>query len=163
MAVLINVLNLYTGGLSLANMFEGVGRFWTTLAIGVAGVALSTRPAVVQGYVQYTTDLGNLFAPIAGVLLADYIFVKHGRLELTALYRKGGPYWYWHGFNPVALAWVAVGLCVYLWTPVIYIQSLATVLVTGTGYFVSMRLLLPHFEGLSRASTISTQPVEALR
>jgi purine-cytosine permease-like protein len=155
----INVLNLYTGGLSLANMFEGVGRFWTTLAIGCAGVVLSTQGAVVQGYMQYTTDLGNLFAPIAGVLLADYIFVKHARLDLTALYRKHGPYWYWHGFNPVAVAWVAIGLSIYLWTPVVYVQSLTTVALTGAGYFVSMRMLLPHFNGLSRASRIA--PSEA--
>ena len=148
----INVLNLYTGGLSLANMFEGVGRFWTTLVVGVAGVLLSTRPAVVQGYTQYTTDLGNLFAPIAGVLLADYLFIKRGRLDVSALYRKNGPYCYWHGVNPVGLAWVLLGLGVYLWTPILYLQSLVTVLVTGAGYFLSMRLLLPHYQTLSRAS-----------
>ena len=156
----INVLNLYTGGLSLANMFEGVGRFWTTLAIGVAGVLLSTRPAVVQGYTQYTTDLGNLFAPIAGVLLADYILIKRGRLDVSALYSKHGPYWYWHGINPVGLLWVVLGMMVYLWTPMIYIQSLVTVVATATGYFVSMRLLVPHSALLARASARTTAPAE---
>src|SRR5262249_15276954 len=36
----INVLNLYSGGLSLSNMFERLGRFWTTLIASVFGVAL---------------------------------------------------------------------------------------------------------------------------
>ena len=44
----INVLNLYTGGLSVNNIFEKIGRFWTTLAIGVLGVALSAFPSLVQ-------------------------------------------------------------------------------------------------------------------
>jgi NCS1 family nucleobase:cation symporter-1 len=141
----INVLNLYTGGLSLANMFESVGRFWTTLAIGVAGVLLSTQPLVVQGYMQFTTDLGNLFAPVAGVLLADYVLVKRGQIELAALSRRNGPYWYWHGISPVAFGWVLIGLCVYLWTPVIYVQSLVTVVVTGTGFYLSTQLLRRYF------------------
>ncbi len=148
----INVLNLYTGGLSLANMFPNLGRFWTTLSIGAAGVALSMQPTVVQGYMQYTTSLGNLFAPITGVLLADYLFIKRGRLEVTALFKKYGQYWYWHGINPVAMAWMIVGLFVYYWLPGIYLQSLSTVLITGFGYFLTMRLLLPRFTILSRAS-----------
>ena len=33
--ITINVMNLYTGGLSLSNMFEGPGRFWNTLFVGI--------------------------------------------------------------------------------------------------------------------------------
>ena len=45
----INVLNLYTGGLSLSNMFERLGRFWTTLIISVLGIVLSAIPDVASG------------------------------------------------------------------------------------------------------------------
>ena len=159
----INVLNLYTGGLSLTNMFRGVGRFWTTLAIGVAGVILSTQPAVVQGYMQYTTALGNLFAPIAGVLLADYVLIKHGRVDLPGLYTRNGPYWYWYGVNPIAVLWVAAGLAIYLWLPVVSMQSFSTVILTAIGYFATMRLLVPRFEPLSRASQAAPVQVEAAR
>ncbi len=157
----INVLNLYTGGLSLTNIFGSVGRFWTTLAIGVAGVVLSTQAAVVHGYMRYTTDLGNLFAPIAGVLLADYLFIKQGRIDVAALYRRDGTYWYWHGVNPVAVFWVAAGLATYFLLPVEAIQSLSTVLITGSGYFVSMRLLVPRFSRLQRASLVAVTQAEA--
>ena len=45
----INVLNLYTGGLSLSNMFERLGRFWTTLIISLLGIVLSAIPDVASG------------------------------------------------------------------------------------------------------------------
>ena len=156
----INVLNLYTGGLSLANMFQGLGRFWTTLAIGVLGIVLSMQPTVVQGYMQYTTALGNLFAPITGVLLADYLFVKRGRLQIAALFQRGGPYWYWHGINPVAILWMILGLFTYFYIPVQFMQSLTTVLITGAGYWVTMLVLRSRFQQLSRASVQSLGQAE---
>ncbi len=159
----INVLNLYTGGLSLTNMFQNLGRFWTTLGIGVIGVTLSLQPAVVDGYMQYTTSLGNLFAPITGILVADYVFVKHGRLHVAALFQKHGRYWYWHGINPVAIAWMVIGLLVYHWLPSIYFQSLSTVLITGLGYGLTTRLLLPRFSIISRASVEPLRQVEPAR
>ena len=148
----INVLNLYTGGLSLANMFQGLGRFWTTLTVGVAGIALSMQPTVVQGYMQYTTALGNLFAPITGVLLADYLLIKRGRVNVAALFERRGPYWYWHGVNPVAIVWTVLGMLMYFFIPVSLMQSLSTMLVTAAGYFGTMRFLVPRIDLLSRSS-----------
>jgi NCS1 nucleoside transporter family len=145
----INVLNLYTGGLSLTNMFPKIGRFWTTLVIGVAGVFLSARPGLVHGYVRYTTALGNLFAPIAGVLLADYLFVKRGRVQTSSLFTEHGPYWYWHGFNPVAAAWIVFGLGIYFWIPPTLVQSLSALALTATGYLATMRLLMNRFPSLA--------------
>jgi purine-cytosine permease-like protein len=67
----INVLNLYTGGLSLSNMFERLGPFWTTVIISLLGIALSATPDVVKGHTSYVGMLDNIFSPIGGVLLAD--------------------------------------------------------------------------------------------
>jgi NCS1 family nucleobase:cation symporter-1 len=69
----INVLNLYTGGLSLSDILERMGRFWTTLTISVLGVALSAVPDVVNSCTSYAGLLGNVFSPITGVLIADYL------------------------------------------------------------------------------------------
>jgi nucleobase:cation symporter-1, NCS1 family len=136
----INVLNLYTGGLSVSNIFEGVGRFWTTLLVGVVSILLSAFPGLVSGYLQYTSALGNLFAPVAGILLADYLFIQKQRLQLAALFDRNGPYWYWNGFNLAAIVWVLVGFGLYFLTPVSWIQTATTVLLTGIGYFVTLRL-----------------------
>lgn len=84
----INVLNLYTGGLSLANVFERLGGFWCTLIVGLLSIALSAAPSLVNGYLRYTTALGNLFAPIAGILLADYILIRRGQIDVPALFLR---------------------------------------------------------------------------
>src|SRR5260370_6667994 len=42
----INVLNLYTGGLSLSNIFERLGRFWTTLVLRLVRIILFAIPDV---------------------------------------------------------------------------------------------------------------------
>jgi nucleobase:cation symporter-1, NCS1 family len=149
----INVLNLYTGGLSLSNMLERVGRFWTTLIISVAGVALSAVPDVVNSYTSYAGLLGTVFSPIAGVLLADYLFVKGVRIDLAALFQPGGIYWYWRGFNPVAIVWTALGIGIYLYViPTEMMKTVSTVLVCGFGYWVTMWLVSTYWDALARAA-----------
>jgi NCS1 nucleoside transporter family len=149
----INVLNLYTGGLSLSNMFERLGRFWTTVIISVVGIALSATPSVVTGYTSYVGMLGNVFSPIAGVLIADYLFVKRMKIDLVALFETGGPYWYWRGVNPVAVAWTALGFLAYMFViPAEWIKAPVTVIATGAGYWASVQLLSPHLARLGRAA-----------
>ena len=111
----INVLNLYTGGLSLSNMFERLGRFWTTVVISLLGIALSATPDVVKGYTSYVGILGNIFSPIGGVLLADYLFVKRMHIDIVALFEADGSYRYWKGVNPIAVAWTAIGFLAYMY------------------------------------------------
>jgi purine-cytosine permease-like protein len=149
----INVLNLYTGGLSLSNMFERLGRFWTTLIISALGIVLSAIPSVVSGYTTYVGILGNVFSPIAGVLIADYLLVKRARIDLVALFEPKGPYWYWNGVNPVAVVWTALGFLAYMFViPAEWIRVLVTLLATGAGYWATMQLLSPRFTELARAS-----------
>jgi nucleobase:cation symporter-1, NCS1 family len=149
----INVLNLYTGGLSLSNMFERIGRFWTTAIISVLGIALSATPSVVTGYTTYVGMLGNVFAPIAGVLIADYLFVKRMRIDLVALFEPNGPYWYWKGVNPIAVLWTALGFLAYMFViPAEWIKAVVTVIATGAGYWATVQLLAPYLSGLARAA-----------
>jgi NCS1 nucleoside transporter family len=149
----INVLNLYTGGLSLSNMFERLGRFWTTVIISVLGIALSATPSVVTGYTTYVGMLGNVFSPIAGVLIADYVFVKRMKIDLVALFEPNGPYWYWNGVNPVAVAWTVLGFLAYMFViPAEWIKALVTVIATGAGYWATMQLLSPRHLELGRAA-----------
>jgi purine-cytosine permease-like protein len=161
----INVLNLYTGGLSLSNIFERLGRFWTTLIISVLGIVLSAIPDVATGYTTYVGILGNVFAPIAGVLIADYLLVKRMRIDLVALFETKGRYWYWQGVNPVAVTWTVLGFLAYMFViPAEWIRVVITVLSTGAGYWATMYLLAPYFTELRRASHPIEQhePVEDL-
>ncbi len=137
----INVMNLYTGGLSLSNLFERPGRFWNTLFVGVVSTGLSALPVLLDRLVPLTTALGNLFAPLAGVLLFHYVFVERMRIDVAALYDPNGIYHYWHGVNVTAIAWCFLGGGVYYLLPITALPAVIVPLITGAGYLLTMRLL----------------------
>ena len=148
----INVLNLYTGGLSLANIFTRLGRFWTTLIVSVAGVALSIIPGIVNGFTDLMSAFGSVFAPIAGVLITDYVFIKRGRIDVLALFDRNGPYWYIGGFNPVAVAWTALGLGVFWLLPQTAVPIITAAIVTGIGYYVTVRVVASRSAAVDAAA-----------
>jgi NCS1 nucleoside transporter family len=137
----INVLNVYSGGLSLSNIFERLGRFWTTLIASVFGVALCGVLDVLN-FFRYVTLFGNVFAPVAGVLVFDFLFVRRMQIDVPALYDPKGRYRYWAGFNPIAVAWTAIGfvICTYV-TPTAWIPVLLTLLITGGGYLLTVSIM----------------------
>jgi NCS1 family nucleobase:cation symporter-1 len=55
--------------------------------------------------VGYSGFLG----PIAGVLICDYFVVRKKILSVDDLYRRGGLYEYWRGFNWRAIGALAAG------------------------------------------------------
>jgi nucleobase:cation symporter-1, NCS1 family len=149
----INVLNLYTGGLSISNMFERLGRFWTTLIASVFGIALSAVPDVLNSYLSYATLLGNVFSPIAGVLVFDYVILKRTRLDVPALFTLDGRYRYWGGFNLIAVAWTGLGFLFYMFVvPPTWIPTLCTIAFTGIGYTVTVLLLSARSPILARGA-----------
>ena len=151
----INVLNLYTGGLSISNIFERLGRFWTTLIASVAGCALSAVPDVLNSYLSYASILGNVFSPIAGVLVFDYVFLKRTRLDVPSLFRLDGRYRYWNGFNLVAVAWTALGFLFYMFAvPATWIPTVTTIAFTGVGYIATALLVA----GRSPAMALGSAP-----
>jgi nucleobase:cation symporter-1, NCS1 family len=144
----INVMNLYTGGLSLSNLFEGPGRFWNTLFVGVVSIGLSALPVLLDRLIPLTTALGNLFAPLAGVLLFHYLFVEHMRIDVAALFDPKGIYHYWHGVNVTAVVWCLLGGGVYYLLPTAALPAVIVPLITGGGYLLTVRLqerLQPDF------------------
>ena len=135
----INVMNLYTGGLSLSNLFEGPGRFWNTLFVGVVSTALSGFPALLDRLIPLTTALGNLFAPLAGVLLFHYVAVEHMRIDVAALFDPKGAYHYWHGVNVTAVVWCFLGGGIYYLLPTAALPAVVVPLITGCGYWLTVR------------------------
>jgi NCS1 family nucleobase:cation symporter-1 len=68
-----------------------------------------------QGYIfVWLTGYGALLGPIAGIMIADYWFVRRTRLDVPALYAAQGSYTYARGWNPAALAAFAVPVLVNL-------------------------------------------------
>jgi NCS1 family nucleobase:cation symporter-1 len=60
--------------------------------------------------IGYSSFLG----PIAGVLIADYFFIRRRKLQLKDLYMRGGEYEFTRGFNLRAIAALACGIALAL-------------------------------------------------
>ena len=59
---------------------------------------------------------GTMYAPISGILLADYFFLRKQKLNLRALFEDdpSGEYYFNRGFNWVALGSLLLGQVVYI-------------------------------------------------
>jgi NCS1 nucleoside transporter family len=158
----INVLNLYTGGLAIVNMIPRLGRFWSTLVASAIGIAISAFPAIIDGFNTISgVAIGCLFAPIAGVLVADYVVVKRWRIDVPQLFAHGGRYWYLRGTNPVAVLSTAIGAGLYFLLPEAVLRCLVTPILTGLVFVVITRLLVPRFEWARVAAEPISVPARA--
>lgn len=119
-----NITNVYTAGLSLVNSVPRLGRVWATVAAAVAAITLSGFPDFVNNAQRWITHLGNVAAPLAGVVLADYLFVKRQRIDVEGLFDPQGPYRYLNGVNVAALSAIAVGVGVYYAVPSSWVKVL---------------------------------------
>jgi len=61
-------------------------------------------------YIQWLVSYSGLLGPVAGIMIADYFFIRGTRLDTESLYRREGPYEYCKGFNPRALIALAAGV-----------------------------------------------------
>lgn len=113
----VNVINSYSAGMSIANIAPVLGRLRATILAAFGGIALSAFPDFLNSAASWIGHLGNVAAPMAGVVLVDLFAVKRGRIDVDALYDPRGRYRYLGGINPAAVAAMAVGVAVYYETP----------------------------------------------
>jgi cytosine/uracil/thiamine/allantoin permease len=104
---------------------------------------------VIEEAQTWIAHLGNVAAPLTGVVLADYLFVKRGRIDVAALFDRSGPYRYAGGVNLAALLAVAVAVAVYYALPHASLKVVWGLAVGAVAYLV----LLPVQQTLlARAS-----------
>jgi NCS1 family nucleobase:cation symporter-1 len=142
-----NITNVYTAGLSLVNSAPRLGRVWATVLAAIAAVALSAFPDFVNHAQQWITHLGNLAAPLTGVILADYLFVKRGRIDVAGLFDPQGPYRYLNGVNVSALPAIAAGVGAYYAVPSSWVKVVWGIGVGAAAYLaivVAVRLAAPR-------------------
>src|SRR4029077_7264800 len=80
---------------------------------GVLGILIQPWKLIADpsGYIfKWLVAYSSLLGAVGGVLIADYYVLRRTRLDLAALYRGHGPYWYAGGFNSVALIALALGI-----------------------------------------------------
>ena len=117
-----NVTNVYTGGLSLVSSIPALGRVRATVLVGLAAIVLSAFPSLIEEAQSWITHLGNVAAPLAGVVLADYLVRQRGRIDVGALFDPAGSYRYLRGVNVEAVAAVACAVAVYYAVPAAWLK-----------------------------------------
>jgi NCS1 family nucleobase:cation symporter-1 len=68
---------------------------------------MATHANYVQGWL---VGYSGLLGPVAGIMIADYFFIRGTRLDTESLYRRDGPYEYSKGINPRALVALVAGV-----------------------------------------------------
>lgn len=133
-----NVTNLYTAGLALVNAVPQLGRPRATAAVAVLAIALCVFPDFIEKAQRWITHLGNVGAPLTGVILAEYVLVSRTRIDVPELFDPRGRYAYYRGVNVTAVAAVAAGALVYYAVPDGWIKIVWGV---GTGAVAYLALL----------------------
>ena len=138
-----NITNVYTAGLSLVNSVPRLGRVWATVAAATAAVALSAFPDFVNHAQRWITHLGNVAAPLTGVILADYLLVKRQRIDVEGLFDPHGPYRYLNGINVAALSAIAAGVGAYYAVPSSWVKVVWGVGVGAAAYLALVAAVRP--------------------
>jgi cytosine permease len=148
-----NITNVYTAGLSLVNSAPVLGRIRATILVAIAAVTLSAFPDFVDHAQRWITHLGNVAAPLTGVVLADYVVRKHCRLDVQALFDPDGRYRYLNGVNVEAVLAVAGAVAVYYAVPAAWVK-----VVVGLAAGAGLYLLFVRAHGLARQPATEAVP-----
>jgi NCS1 family nucleobase:cation symporter-1 len=118
-ALLIATLNVNIGAnvVGPSNDFSNLAPKYISfrtggLITGVLGLAIMPWKLMASShnYLGWLVDYSGLLGPVAGIMVADYFLVRRTKLNVDALYRRGGIYEYRNGFNGVALIALALGI-----------------------------------------------------
>jgi putative hydroxymethylpyrimidine transporter CytX len=106
--------DVYSGALSLRNIFPGLSR--TAATVGIAGISCALAAwLTMERYESFLFLLGSIFVPLFGILVADHFFNRRRHVDVDELYAAHGRYWYSGGVRVAALGpWLA-GFAVYHW------------------------------------------------
>ena len=144
---------IYASAIGLRN-FSSLRRCsWTTLlSITIAPVALVgifIPELFFAKFGNFLALIGVAFAPLCGIQIVDYFWVRRRRIDIRAIYvdAADSAYHYWRGFNPVAMVALGVGCSTYiaLLNPLTYqsaalypylTASLPSVVAAGLCYYV---------------------------
>ena len=106
--------DVYSGALSLRNIFPRLSRTAATLGIAAVSCALAAW-LTMERYESFLFLLGSVFVPLFGILVADHFVNRRRRVDVDDLYRECGRYWYSGGVRGAALGpWLA-GFVLYHW------------------------------------------------
>lgn len=131
--------DLYSATCSFLNISGRISAKTVMAFTGVLSIVLALV-FPMERYQGFLFFIGAMFVPLFGVVLTDYFLIRKRRLDLDALDRVGGAYWYSRGYHRKALLAWAVGFATYesnqlLRSPVG--GSIPSMLVAGVLYYAA--------------------------
>jgi NCS1 family nucleobase:cation symporter-1 len=177
-----SAVQIFACGLALRHLRGLRNRSWRLLVLG--SIALCAPFVVWPEWLYARGNVflaynGTIYAPIAGILFADFLLVRRGRLNLAAIFDddEAAEYHYTGGFHLPALVCLAIGMALYfvLFNPVSLAAgpgfrhlsaSLPACLVPGFLYWgwMSLRGSLPAApSGEATCGGAPAAPPEAIR
>jgi len=81
----------------------------------VALIGLFIPNWVFDNFGTFVAYIGVFFAPVCGIMIVDYFFLRKGKISIRGIYDNSnkGVYRYWGGFNPAAVIAMVVGFFTY--------------------------------------------------
>ena len=122
-SILIATLNVNIGAnvVGPSNDFSNLAPRWITfrtggLITGVLGLLLQPWRLMAShtNYIGWLVAYSGFLGPVAGIMVADYFFIRKTQLDLPALYQRGSRYEYAAGFNLRAVAALLAGVAASL-------------------------------------------------
>ena len=81
-----------------------------TAGLGIAIMPWKLLESAGSYLFVWLVGYSSLLGPIAGILVADYFFVRRCHLNVSALYQRGQDYEYNRGWNPYAILALILGI-----------------------------------------------------
>jgi NCS1 family nucleobase:cation symporter-1 len=128
-ALLVATLNVNIGAnvVGPSNDFANLAPKFISFRTGgliTGAIGLMTMPwklmSSSHNYIQWLVDYSAILGPVAGIMVADYFFLRHTWLDTESLYCRDGQYEYGNGVNPralIALIAGATAALIGLWVP----------------------------------------------
>jgi nucleobase:cation symporter-1, NCS1 family len=153
------VAGVYASAIGLRH-FPALGKLpWPVLLLLTIGpvvlVGLFIPELFFSNFGSFLAFIGMAFAPLCGIQIADYYFVRGRRIDIRAMFvgDARSAYRFWGGFNPAALIAMAAGCATYLYllNPLTYVSrapydyttaSLPTVLIAGLVHVIATKIIV---------------------
>ena len=110
--------NVVSPSNDFSNLYPRLISFRTGgLITGFLGLAmcpwklLATPDAYIFGWL---VGYSGLLGPVAGIMIADYFFIRRTELDVNSLYHREGVYHYTKGINPRAVVALVLGVVIAL-------------------------------------------------
>ncbi|MBN1291398.1 MAG: cytosine permease [Candidatus Latescibacteria bacterium] len=157
-----NCMNPYWGGIALSTLTTGNKLFprgipratSTAIIVGIGTLTAVFGIYSIKGLMTFVSILAGTLGPANGILLADYFFLRGkgtNKLDAPELVKFKGKYWYFYGWNPVAVTVWIIGVCYTMAVKSIYIliPPISSFVIAGILYYILMKTIGKHYLEIS--------------